>query len=183
MNKSLTLALIIAVGSVGCGKKETVVIAGPDGSKVSTNQDGTSMTVTDKDGTTATFDTDGKGGLTMSDGKGGNVQMGVDTVGEGDLGLPYYPGSVEPAGSMSGIIENDKEKVVTSIRNSKDAPAKVVDFYNDKVKNSVKSAATAGTMQTASLTGQLESGAEATIAVTKDGDQETHIMVTVKHKK
>lgn len=183
MNKVLTIALIVAIASVGCGKKETVVLTGPDGSKVSTSPDGTSMTVTDKDGNTATVDTDGKGGLTIDDGKGGTMQMGQAQVSEDELGVPFYPGSTEPEASMSSKIENDKEKVVTSIRTSKDDPAKVVDFYNGKVKNAVKSGVAGGAIQTASLQGQLENGADIAVAATKDGDQETQILITVTRKK
>lgn len=182
--KSFTLIALFAIAfSAGCGKKDDVVIVGPDGTKITADQDGTSMTIKDEKGNVSTFNADNKGGMSMSDGKGGTIEVGQGNVSEADLGVPFYPGSSEGTAGMTNKIENDKEKIVTSVRTSKDDPSKVHEFYQPKVMNPSQSSATGGSTKVASISGTLEHGTEITIGATKDGDNDTQIVVTTKHKK
>lgn len=182
--KSFTLLALFAIAlTAGCGKKDDVVITGPDGTKITADQNGTSMTIKDDKGNVATINTDDKGGMSMSDGKGGTVELGTGNVSEADLGVPFYPGSADGTAGMSSKVETDKEKIVTSMRTSKDDPSKVLEFYQPKVMNPTQSSATSGPTKVASISGTLEHGTEITIGATKDGDNDTQIIVTAKHKK
>ena len=174
----------LAIGLLaGCGKKDDVVIVGPDGTKITADQDGTSMTIKDEKGNVSTFNADNKGGMTMSDGQGGKLEFGQGNVSEADLGVPFYPGSSEGTAGMTSKVETDKEKVVTSVRTSKDDPSKVLAFYQPKVMNPSQSSATSGSTKVASISGTLENGTDITIGATKDGDNDTQIIVTAKQKK
>lgn len=174
MSRFLIFVLFLSVGAIGCGKKETVILESPKGVSVSTNSDGNAPAVPDGDAKETTPSTISKGATTT---------VGPDKVSELDLGIAFYPGSIEPDESMSSKIEDKDEKVVISIRNTKDSPGKVVEFYSGRVKNPAKSAVAGGRIQSSSLQGRLESGADISIAATKDGDQDTQILVTVTHKK
>lgn len=182
--KSFSLVALLAIAlTTGCGKKDDVVIVGPDGTKITADQDGTSMTIKDEKGNVSTFNADNKGGMSMSDGKGGTVELGQGNVSEADLGVPFYPGSADGTAGMSSKVETDKEKIVTSVRTSKDDLSKVLEFYQPKVMNPSQSSATSGSTKVASISGTLEHGTEITIGATKDGDNDTQIIVTAKHKK
>lgn len=159
------------------------MIVGPDGSRVTMDSNGSSMTVHDDRGNISTFNADNKGEMSMTDGKGGTLEFGQGDVSEADLGVPFYPRSSEGAAGMTSKVETDKEKIVTSVRTSKDDPSKILAFYQPKVMNPSQSSATSGSTKVASISGTLEDGTEITIGATKDGDNDTQIIVTTKHKK
>lgn len=183
MNRNALFGLAAIAMICGCGKKDDVVIVSPDGSTVTTSKNGTTMTVKDDQGNVATFNTDNKGGVTMDDGKGGTVDIGTSSVADKDLGVPLYPGSKEAVAGMGSKVENDKEKIVTSIRSTPDDPSKVLDFYKKDVKSASQSSAAAGSMKMISLSGVLSDGSKISIGATREGEQETQIVITVTTKK
>lgn len=183
MKRFTLLALFAIAFSAGCGKKDDVVIVGPDGTKITADQDGSSMTIKDEKGNVSTFNADNKGGMSMSDGKGGTLEIGQGTVTEADLGVPFYPRSKEGMAGMTSKVDSDKEKIVTSVRTTTDDPSKVLEFYQPKVMNPSQSSATSGSTKVASISGTLEHGTEITIGATKDGDKETQVIISTKQKK
>jgi hypothetical protein len=183
MNKTLLLLSLACLAIVGCGKKEEVVITGADGTKVTASEDGSNVSVTDDKGNTSTVNTDKEGNVSMSDGKGGTMNMGTGSVSEADLGAPFYPGSTEGGLGMSATVDSGDNKVTTCVRTTKDDPTKVLEFYQSKVMNPTQASGNAGPMKTASISGKLDSGADISIACTKDGDKDTNVIVTVTSKK
>jgi|GEM_PF-2393859 len=190
------VCLVSALVATGCGSGTTVV--GANGEKATISQNGQSVTATDNQGNTATYTQNGQG-ATISDSKGDketidkNGQMSLkkangDTADiggnilESDLGLPFYPGSVERPGASATATENGVKTVMSS-RTTKDDPSKVDAFYKDKIQDAKDSTVNSGGMNMASVSGKLSDGSEVTVVATKSGSDDTSIMVTVKHSK
>lgn len=90
----------------------------------------------EKDGTKARVDLS-SGGVRMTttdaSGKTSQLEMGSAKVTESDVGVPFYPGAKVPEGQSSRIATPDGTTVSIGLR-SGDAPAKVADFYREKLK-------------------------------------------------
>jgi hypothetical protein len=136
------IALLSAAAfAVLCGCTHT----NSDGAEVSTNPLTNTTTFKDSKGNTATMTQNGSdmtikandGTMTVSNGqttivdKNGNKSQIGGSVSESDLGVPFYPGSVEAPGGMSS--NTDKGSVVQSIRTTSDDATKVMDFYTQKI--------------------------------------------------
>lgn len=173
------ILILAAALSAGCGNSETTVV-GSNGETVTTSKSGGTTTYSDNKGNSATVSEDGKQ-MTFKNEKGesGTIGQGVS---EADLGLPFYPGSVDKPGA-SVKFEQAGEKTVASSRTSKDEPAQVVAFYKDKIEDPKDSSVNSGDMKMGSLGGKLKDGAEVAIMASKTGSAETDVVVTVKHKK
>ena len=90
----------------------------------------------EKDGTKARVDlSSGSVRMTTTDaaGKTSQLEMGSAKVTESDVGVPFYPGAKVPEGQSSRIATPDGTTVSIGLR-SGDSPAKVADFYRDKLK-------------------------------------------------
>ncbi len=162
----------IVVNSSGSDTK--VSISGSNGEEVTA--DGSNTVFVEKDGSKSTIVTnkDGSSSVTTKDGSasiGGNTQ-----ISESELGVPFYPGSVETAGS-NFKFEGPKGKSYSCTRTTDDAPEKVIEFYKSKVENP----ASALTDGSGSLSGKLASGANINVAAQKK-DGKTVVMVTSTSK-
>src|SRR4051812_26913706 len=129
MKRTCFALAIVSVALAGCHHDETTYTA-PDGSKVSVSKDGSATTVVGADGSKATLNNDGSS-MTVTNDKGEKTSIGA-AVSEGDLGLPFYPGSTEQKGG-STVQDLPKQKIVMSVRTSKDDPEQVGKFYKDKL--------------------------------------------------
>jgi len=176
----IAIASLAIVFAAGCHKSDETVYSDANGS-VSVSGDKSKITYTDEKGNVASVDTNG-GKTTIDDGKGGSVTMGAGQVSEGDLGVPFYPGSKETA-MASGMIESGGEKMVTSMRTTTDDPGKVSDFYKEKVKNPQISNANSGGNVVSGMTGKLDDGSDFNLSATKTGTADTQITIVVKRKK
>jgi hypothetical protein len=201
------LSVLASVFVIGCGHKDEVVVNGADGSKVSMSQgpggsttfkgvgqDGSQVTetvngnggatidATDKNGVKATEKIDANG-ISASDSKGDSYHMGSGAVAEADLGVPFYPGSSEAKDGMTAVTQDDKGKGAISSRTTKDDPAKVIEFYKDKIPGGKTSTATFNGTTMATISGKLASGAEISVTAQNDGKKDTAIMVTSQTKK
>jgi hypothetical protein len=181
MKQICIAAVLVGVLTTGCGPKEETVVVAPDGSTVSASKDGKSATYKGADGTEMSTSNDGKS-MTMKDAKGNSINMGTG-VSEADLGLPFYPDSVEVAnGGMT--TETGGVKSVVSMRTTKDDPDKAIAFYKDKVEGGTASNTKAGDMKMAALAGaKLKDGAEVNITAMKQKSEDTQVTVTVQHGK
>lgn len=111
LRNALVFAAVAAV-LIGCsGKKEETTIVGADGSKT----------------------TVGKDGITYSNGDtSASIGAGA-SVSEGDLHMPFYPGSTEkPDATMK--VEAATEKSYLTVRLTGDDVVKVKEFYEANVK-------------------------------------------------
>ncbi len=195
----LSSALILAsVTVIGCGSKDTVILGtdgskietdragnaimtGPNGEKLEVNADG-SMKATDKDGktTTANVGKDGKS-YSMTNEKGESVNVSTNSVTEADIGIEFYPGSVEAEGSMNS--EAGDTKIVMSVRTTSDDPKKVIEFYKGKIKDAQDMTYGSGDEQMATVMGKLGTkDVNITAAKSKD-DPKTKISLAVTEKK
>ena len=89
-----------------------------------------------KDGTKAKVDLSSGGArITTTDaaGKTSQVEMGVSTVTESDLGVPFYPGT-KPLEGQATKISTPDGSAMTVMLHSDDAPAKVAEFYRERLK-------------------------------------------------
>ncbi len=188
---SIVLSFSVALLLVGCGSKNgsDVTITGDNGEKVTVNTKGDSgtATITDKNGEQMTVDSkNGEVKMSGTD-KNGEIKsatMGGNTgISEAELGVPFYPGSTEKTAEQMKV-ETGTEKDYLSCRTTSDEPAKVLDFYKDKVKGLTGSVTSMSGMTMAVASSNLESGAKFTLtAERKDGAKETEIKVAVVIKK
>jgi hypothetical protein len=180
--KQLCIAAVLAGVLIGgCGSKDETVAVGADGTTMSASKDGKDITVKGPDG--AEYSTaDGGKSTTVTDDKGNTSTMALGVT-EAQLGLPFYPGSVEAAnGGMT--TETGGVKSVVSMRTTKDDPEKAIAFYKDKVEGGTASNTNAGDMKMAALAGgKLKDGAEANITAMKQKSEDTQVTVTVQHGK
>lgn len=176
---------------IGCGSKQTTVMTGPDGEKVTSDTQG-NMTFTDDKGNRVDVkagqeswtaeSSDGakttvtKEGMTSTNEKGETFSMGVGTVSESELGLPFYPGSTAIE-HRDMKADADGQHTVLSVRATEDAPSKVVEFYKSKVKG----ATVTTTDQIATMGGKLPDGGDLTLSAIINGKQ-TEISVGVTRK-
>lgn len=133
----MIVASLLGVG--GCSHRS-------DGSSVSVEPNGITK-VTDANGNSATILGNGqqitikedKGASTVvandgvvksNDEKGNSLEVGTG-VSESDLGVPTYPGSTDTKNSMKSHTAQDA--TVMSVRETADAPDKVLAFYIDKL--------------------------------------------------
>lgn len=158
------------------------MLKGPDGTEITSSKDGSTMTFKDESGKTAQMSTDKEGNMEVTGADGQKMSFGTGLVSEADLGLPFYPGSEDAGKGMSSKIEAEGKKVVTCVRTSKDDPDKVLEFYQPKIKNPSQATGNSGELKSATISGKLDSGADVSIAATKDGSKDTQIMITATHK-
>lgn len=185
------IACALLAGVLGCGSKDSTVVVGPDGEKVTTDNKG-NMTMDDGKGGRVDIQADGdkwtakssdgtqvdvtKEGMTSTNEKGEKFSMGTSSVSEADLGLPFYPGS-EPISGRDMKSEADGQITYISFRSSSDPPAKVADFYKSKIE----SATTTVTDQMAAVSGKLKDGSETTAsAIVNEGKTEISVVVSRK---
>ncbi|HTQ12210.1 MAG TPA: hypothetical protein VMI31_19255 [Fimbriimonadaceae bacterium] len=193
-----TLWIFVALAGLlaGCGSGTTVV--GANGEKATISNNGQSVTATDSQGNTATYAQNGNT-ATYSDSKGNTATIDKNgqaeikqangdsakigaSVSESDLGVPFYPGSVEKPNASMTSTENGETTVVSN-RTSKDDPAKVGSFYKDKIKDPKDSTVNASGMNMETVTGKLDDGSEISVVASKNNSDDTQIMVSVKHPK
>jgi hypothetical protein len=90
----------------------------------------------EKDGTKAKVDlSSGSARITTTDasGKTSQVEMGAANVTESDIGVPFYPGTKPLEGQATRISTPDGSSVMVALH-SDDAPAKVAEFYRERLK-------------------------------------------------
>ena len=179
----ISVGVLVVLSVIGCGsgKDTSITVTGDNGEKTTmkTSGDGTNVTVTgtDTNGDKVTMSTEKNGGMKV-EGSKTNASIGGDTeVTEADLGVPFYPGSTAKAGSASKI-ETDDEKGYICARETTDDPAKVMEFYKDKVKKST----TMSSGDMSSVSGTEDSGATIAIVSQKQGGK-TDISYTYSLKK
>lgn len=177
----------------GCGSKDVTVVTG-DGGKVTTDGAG-NMTVTDKDGNKVNVQTsrDGswsaksskgeefkstKDGISVTNEKGETATMGLSSVSEQDLSLPFYPGS-SAVENRDMRVQADGGKTFLSVRTTRDAPSKVLDFYKGKVKD----AALTSTDKFGSINGKLEDGRNVMVMALTQDSGVTEIQISVSTAK
>src|SRR5689334_21173623 len=171
----LFLILFPLLWVVGCGRSETTVVDA-NGNKATVSADGTKVSVTDDKGNKMTGET-GKGGDSVSvhDEKGDSKMESGSAVSEAELGLPFYPGSVE---KKEGSIKIDTPETLSilSARTTTDEPGKVIAFYKPKVKEPNTSTTNSGGIETAVLIGKSDTGADVSISANREkGKSETQI--------
>lgn len=188
MKRFLLIAALGSLALTGCSKPQATVYSG-DGGKVTTDGQG-NMSVTDDKGNKVDMKVgeegwsaktnDGaevkvdKSGMTGKNEKGETYSMGTSAVTESELGLPFYPGSVQVEGRDMKIKSGDKESFV-SVRSTSDSGDKVVAFYKEKVKEPATSSA--GDMS--AVGGKLDDGRTVAImAIKKDGKVEVQVSVS-----
>jgi hypothetical protein len=90
-----------------------------------------------KDGSKAKVDLQ-EGGIkiatTDASGKTSLLEMGSAPVSEGDVGVPFYPGTMPKAGE-STRVSTPEGNAFTVMLHSKDTPDKVAAFYRDHLKS------------------------------------------------
>jgi len=180
------LAAAVVAASIVCGcSKPDISVSDAQGNKVSVSGDGTKSTFTGADGKSATVQSDPSGGVTetVHDDKGTSTFQAGTTLTEADLGLPFYPGSVEKA-SSAVKTDTPEESVISIARTAPDGPSKVIAFYKDKVKSAVDSLHSGGGTEIGTLFGKLDSGADVNVVASREvGKTETVVSVTVSLKK
>jgi len=90
----------------------------------------------EKDGTKAKVDLSSGGArITTTDasGKTSQVEMGAASVTESDVGVPFYPGTKPLEGQATRVSTPDGSAVMVALH-SDDAPAKVAEFYRERLK-------------------------------------------------
>ncbi len=119
-----TLAILCLIVLAACGKASETAAEKLIESKM------------EKDGGKAKVDLS-SGGVkvttTDASGKTSQMEMGTAKVSEGDIGVPFYPGTQPRDGEMTKITTPDGS-MVTVVLHSDDAPDKVAGFYRDKLK-------------------------------------------------
>ena len=172
----LLVLILLTVMAIGGCKSGSETVAGPGGETVT--QTGNSTTYSDAQGNKVTATDSGQVDVTAN---GSSATMGA-SVSEDDLGLPFYPGSVQdPKGSMLMTVGGEKTAVSTST--SEDDPEKVIAFYKDKVQEPVDSNSASGDTKLGTLHGKLKDGADVNVTADRKGAGDTHVFVSVKHPK
>jgi hypothetical protein len=89
-----------------------------------------------KDGTQAKVNmTEGGMKITTTDasGKATQMEMGSAQVSEGEVGVPFYPGTKPKEGGSMRMVSGAQQHLQVALH-SDDAPDKVAAFYRDKLK-------------------------------------------------
>lgn len=157
-NASLILALLAIAGC----KHEVVV----PGGTVTTDASGQVTKIQTKDATTEV-----KGNTVTTKTADGKSAEFNASVSEADLGVPFYPGSQEGAGS-SKITEGQKT-MVSSVRTTSDSGKQVVEFYTSKL-GAAKSSTESGPMSM----GNWEKDGKKIIVMCNNADGKTTITVS-----
>lgn len=140
------------------------------GGTVSTDSSGKVTSIQTKDGS---MKVEGNK-VEYKDNKGNTAETNA-TVSEADLGFPFYPGSVETAGSMK-FTENGKQSVICA-RTTTDSPTQVMAFFNDKLGKATQTA------ESQNLTmGAWDKDGKKVTAMLTPADGKTLIQVTVAPK-
>lgn len=143
------------------------------GNKATVSGNGDKMTIESENGKTQYEATNGT--VKAHDDKGNSMEMGTG-VSEADLGVPFYPGSVETKDSIKSTT--DKGTTVMSNRTTTDDPAKVLEFYTGKL-GKPETSVNAKDMTMASWKAGKKSE---TLMVSKDGTS-NKISLTVVNEK
>lgn len=191
--KQIVIGSLLVLALAGCSK------SGPDGEKVTVNPTTGDMTIKDKDGKVTEFDNKGDswtakssdgtemkfedGKMTGKNEKGETFESGAMAVSEGDLGLPFYPGSKEL--EFGSAKMQTGEQVTFSVnRSTSDMPDKVIEFYKAKFVDPQTFSTDASGANQAQVSGNLKDGSEAAVIVHREkGKADTMIMITVGRKK
>jgi hypothetical protein len=182
--------LFASLFAIGCekGDKFDVSLSGSNGEKLKIKSDGENggLSATGSNGEHLDLRADnGEMTLKATDANGEKVDATLGksvVITESDLGVPFYPGSVEQ-GSNQMRAETDKEKSFISFRVTSDEPSKVVEFYKDKIRDYSTSESSTSDMATGTCQGKLDSGAKFTMTAERKKDSsktEIKIDVTVK---
>lgn len=97
----------------------------------------------------------------------------IDPVTEADLGVPFYPGSIEEPGSAKIRLEEALQ--VSSNRSTTDPRAKVAEFYRQRLSRGYVSS----TGETSIVTGKGADGEDYVISVTPGQPGRTTISILV----
>ncbi len=183
--------LFASLFAIGCekGDKFDVSLSGSNGEKLKIKSDGENggLSATGSIGEHLDLKADnGEMTLKATDSNGEKVDATLGksvVITEGDLGVPFYPGSSEQ-GSNQMRAETDKEKSFISCRVTNDEPSKVVEFYKDKIKDYSTSESSTRDKKTGTCQGKLESGAKFNLtAERKEGSEKTEIKIDVTTQK
>ena len=177
----------------GCGAKSNadISITGDNGEKVTIKSEGDkgSLTATGSNGEHVELNANnGEMKLNGSDKDGSKVDLkvgGSSTITEGELGLPFYPGSKQGSDVRAEDAKTGS-KSVTSMRSTTDDLKKVVDFYKEKLKGinasvQVSESNTGSDESSFKLKGVLDrmEGKFAIEAGRKKGESQTEISVSI----
>jgi len=99
----------------------------------------------------------------------------VRKVTAADLGLPFYPGSVEK-GSTSSVMDTPTDRTVICDRTVKGFMKEVANFYKEKLVGGHIAANYATSMM---VEGRLKDGATVSIEIAKYSPSETEFGITV----
>lgn len=160
MKYTFLILAAVTLGMAGCGSKETTYI-GPDGTEVKGSADGKMVTVKTPEG---------------------NTTFGAVSVTEGDLGLPFYPGSTEKP-DTSAKVDTPQGTTVSCTRTTKDEPKAVAEFYKGKFPSLQSSSMDTGDTKIAGVNGKLDDGSQVSMSATKKGSEDTDIAMIVVKKK
>jgi hypothetical protein len=175
----LGVTLLSLIVGAGCGKPG-MSSSESSGNVVTLSQDGKNATVLDTKGGEAS-ETGHRKGTVVSESKV-NLGGAGTTLSEAELGLPFYPGSVEEPG-RSVDMSRAGETTVSSARTTKDDPEAVTKFYKDKVSDPQPTAVNSGNSKMATVNGSLKDGGEVSVIATRRGAEDTEILVMVRRKK
>ena len=169
------------VVALGCGSPGSTTVTDTEGNKVTSTKDGEKVTFEGAKGEKATYEADGKGGgsMTYTTPEGEQKVTTGAGITETELGLPFYPGSVEKeGGSMKTDTPQGSSRI--AVRTTADAPSKVVAFYKPKLKETNAISANGQEI----LMGKLEDGSQVQIGAGKEeGKPDTVVSVTVIKEK
>ncbi len=189
-HSALITASLLAIFLIGCGGPH-VELKGENGETVKLNNSG-HMEVTDKNGKTASID-GGQGKMTVQDAKGtttmeskdgklsvkgpeGNMEMSPDAVKEGDLGVPFYPGSTSV---NSQKTTTSGKMALLSVRETADTPDKVGEFYKGKFKSESNANSTQGDTQMVVMAGKLGDGRTISLNASQAKGAKTTVTIAV----
>ena len=104
----------------------------------------------------------------------------TEPVIENKTGVAFYPKSTEWG---TGSSEGKDGGNAATVRQSDDAPEKVIEFYKKEIREAKVSSENFGDIVHTTITGKTKDGAEAEVLVMKMPTQKTQIFVSVKPKK
>ena len=172
--------VILALSIIGCGFGRTVTVSGADGSKATIDKSSDKVTISGDDGKGGKVTETIANNSMKVESSSGSMSMGGDTkVSETDLGTTFYPGSTDKANTAMKIDGGDGTSY-SCVRETSDDPAKVIEFYKDKVKGGTSMT----TGDTAMISGKDDLGGSTTIMASKsNGKTDIQYTHTVPKKK
>lgn len=112
------------------------------------------------------------------DAAGNRYESSTGGVKPSDLGVPFYPGSVEMAGGS--VIESDpKAQTMVSHRKTNDSPAKVAEFYRKLLRDARVANTSVDVVTQVTVSGKLKNGADFTLVANRRGNDVTTVSISV----